>query len=797
MKYFKWFVMGWMLVVLGWATPSESESFAQTASMDEAHEIADALDLNGNGILDDNEIREAIRLWVTGSTVSGTGLNIDDILIRELVRMWVTGTPIQSQEEAFQTLDEKFADIAARLPGFGGMFMGDNDVLFVYMRDLNSATLQEIETAIAAEFSADRIPSGGIQILQADYGFTELKNWHDRHSEVTLKLPGVVFVDISESLNRLKIGISAMSFQTNVLNTLNQQGVPDEAVEFVEVAPFDISSGHSLQNRQRPLLGGIEISPNGGLCTLGWLAVLNGVAGFVTNSHCTATRGMVDGSMYFQMDSTDPADFIGTEEADPPQYTGNGCPSGRQCRLSDSAFIRLTPGNDPGVSLEASFGRIALPLNENGGMNVDTTIRITGETPNIVEGDIVHKVGRTTGHTSGEVIDTCVSSNSFQNGVDTGITMICQYRVEASSGPGDSGSPVFAIRPSALTNVGAVAELYGILWGGNGTEFAFSPIFNIEFELGPVRSYPLDSGDNSPPVVQIIKPANGGSVGFGSLAIETFEVTVVDFEDGSQCCTVKWTSDVDGEMGGGKTLEYAFSSGGPRTITATATDQDGVSASHSITVIAGANTKPTVEIDQPANFHSSQVGNPVVFEGTSFDPNEPFQTLACNKLTWTSNVPGDPFPVTGCDIAVTFNTPGERKIKLTGVDSQGESDTDEITIFIIVPGPNAPPQVTILSPNDNTLLNANQVAQLRASANDPDDKNPIAYKWSVEVFGNKTEIVSGTMNDGQQITTPWTPSSHVPGNCGTQNAVLIFEATDADGMSNSKSVNIQVLFGAC
>ena len=49
---------------------------------------------------------------------------------------------------------------------------------------------------------------------------------------------------------------------------------------------------------------------------------------------------------------------------------------------------------------------------------------------------------------------------------------------------GDSGSPVFRI------NHNGQVTLLGNLWGGNssGTQFVYSPIANIERELGPLTT---------------------------------------------------------------------------------------------------------------------------------------------------------------------------------------------------------------------------------------------------------------------------------------------------------------------
>jgi len=52
-------------------------------------------------------------------------------------------------------------------------------------------------------------------------------------------------------------------------------------------------------------------------------------------------------------------------------------------------------------------------------------------------------------------------------------------------GAGDSGSDVFG------QTGGSSVRLLGILWGGNsqGTQFVYSPIGNVEQELGPLTTF--------------------------------------------------------------------------------------------------------------------------------------------------------------------------------------------------------------------------------------------------------------------------------------------------------------------
>lgn len=56
--------------------------------------IAQALDVNNNERLDDDEILTAIQLWISGVIVPGTDQTISDSIILELIQLWISGGSI-------------------------------------------------------------------------------------------------------------------------------------------------------------------------------------------------------------------------------------------------------------------------------------------------------------------------------------------------------------------------------------------------------------------------------------------------------------------------------------------------------------------------------------------------------------------------------------------------------------------------------------------------------------------------------------------------------------------------------
>ena len=125
------------------------------------------------------------------------------------------------------------------------------------------------------------------------------------------------------------------------------------------------------------------------------------------------------------------------------------------------------------------YQRRATSEPNNGSIEITRRFRITAEGGAVV-GATLNKIGRTTGWTQGNVRYTCV--NTFVSGTNT--VQLCQTWVDAGVGGGDSGSNVFV-------QTGGGVTLVGILWGGNssGTTFVYSPIANIEQELGALTTH--------------------------------------------------------------------------------------------------------------------------------------------------------------------------------------------------------------------------------------------------------------------------------------------------------------------
>lgn len=372
-----------------------------------------------------------------------------------------------AQSDGPNTLDREMLRWNEQIPGFGGGFHDELERPNVYLLDpANDAAAREA-------FGPD------VQVLQGQYEFAQLAAWKSELVRV-LSLPGIVFLDIDEQRNRIAAGldVTAEDWPANrerLEIELDESGVPREAV-FVEETEPVVPLALLSDGFEHPP-GGVQISYNGTRCTLGFNVQLAGAAGFVTASHCSRQSGVTEGTVYGQPDDTRP---IGFESFDPPYFnstTDPACPWGHLCRYSDSLFARYDP------SSSGQFGYVARTRFRDRlrGSREIVEPPFYMSTPGLPwVGNVVNKVGRSTGWTYGRITHGCADFNLTGA---AGVTFLCQNRVQAGAVSGDSGAPVFLWKENRFFSLSKPA---GIVWGGNKASFIYSVTDFLDFELGPL-----------------------------------------------------------------------------------------------------------------------------------------------------------------------------------------------------------------------------------------------------------------------------------------------------------------------
>ena len=270
---------------------------------------------------------------------------------------------------------------------------------------------------------------------------------------------------------------------------------------------------------------------------------------------------------------------------------------------------------------------------------------------------------------------------------------------------------------------------------------------------------------------------------YGGFNTTTLKATVDSV--GPCQCTIEWSSDKDGAMGTGASIDYVYPSVGERTITVNVKDANtGATATDQVKVEA-TNERPSARITKPTADAHVYSGQPFKLEGHADDPNQP-GGLPCDALWWSS--PGKP-DMAGCSPTMTlYGDNATTWVTLKATDAHGAWTSYTVTLHVDKPPAQSPPLVTILSPSEAEQLEPNDVVTLQGTASDP-DAGPLTGTWSVKV-GSTTKVI------GQGNTLQWKPSNHVPQRCGNVDATLIFSATDSDGTS-SDQVGVKVHYPVC
>jgi hypothetical protein len=390
----------------------------------------------------------------------------------------------RSQARFLRGVDREFAEIARTVPGFGGLSRASDGSAVLLLTDPSQAAAAK--QAVAARSRRLRgIDLSRVQVRGAKFDYVRLTDWRARLRE-ELDVPGLVYLDIDESNNQLRVGVRAGTSHAVVESAITNLDVPADAVTIADAEPVRFSG--TLRDRMRATVSGLQIAfttpdiPAGSffICTLGFNArqATSSNTYLVSASHCSGTQGGVQHTQMFQP-TPGPDNLVAVEHLDPDLFV-DGCYPHRRCRFSDAALSRYLPGVDANVGLLArpTFrGLTAGPLVID---DVNPLLTVIDKQPFSVMGQTLDKLGRTTGWTVGTVAATCV--DVFVT--DTDVTLLCQDAMLSGVGGGDSGSPIFESQVPFTSDV----TLYGILWGSANTSFGplvfFSPLENIESELG-------------------------------------------------------------------------------------------------------------------------------------------------------------------------------------------------------------------------------------------------------------------------------------------------------------------------
>lgn len=296
----------------------------------------------------------------------------------------------------------------------------------------------------------------------------------------------------------------------------------------------------------------------------------------------------------------------------------------------------------------------------------------------------------------------------------------------------------------------------------------------------------LGAGSTGAPTVQLIAPAGDITLPYGTNRV--FEATASDAEDGANCCTLRWTSDVDGTMSVARNFFYAFDSPGVRTVSVVATDSSATSSPPRTFRVDAVNDPPAVSVTRPAEGEGLRPRE-YVFNATISDGNEP--QIDCARLTWAVGPAGDGTQ-TGCRPRFSLRgLSGAVPVTITGTDELGLQTVVTRNLTVTPIPPNSPPDIEIIDPLVGASYSSGATIMLRAEAElEEGEVSPVTGRWTYTTPRGTSEITTVTTSStGTTTTSTGQFSCGNPNDFSTEQQTVTFAATDDDG-TDQRSVVI-------
>lgn len=136
-------------------------------------------------------------------------------------------------------IEDLFIQIAQRVPGFGGFWLGDGGAVIASVTNPSLADTVIAETSVFfTQERRDRLGlTGEIRVVQADYGFSDLAAWSTALTPI-LWWKSVNTLAVWVSRNRIEIGVTDPDKDKSEVEVWAEaHGIPVGALSIVKLQP--------------------------------------------------------------------------------------------------------------------------------------------------------------------------------------------------------------------------------------------------------------------------------------------------------------------------------------------------------------------------------------------------------------------------------------------------------------------------------------------------------------------------------------------------------------------------------
>ncbi|MFM2163001.1 MAG: hypothetical protein RLZZ383_2513, partial [Pseudomonadota bacterium] len=290
---------------------------------------------------------------------------------------------------------------------------------------------------------------------------------------------------------------------------------------------------------------------------------------------------------------------------------------------------------------------------------------------------------------------------------------------------------------------------------------------------------------NAAPTARITAPT--ASAVLYSDKLVTLDAAGADAETASDALVATWTSSLDDGLttpapdSEGRVLGAVTLSEGEHFLTFTVTDENGKSATDSVTVEVGPpNTPPSCGITAPADGSASELGSLVVLRGTVSDVDVPASLVS---VAWSSDKDGPlgaSTPSTAGDVAFSTSslTAGTHTLTLTATDEVG----GVCTAFILYTVGTAP-TLALISPTDATVVRLGSPLAFEAQVADAESSaTSLALAWTSSLQGSLSSQGADSSGRSRFTRTDLSAGVHT----------LTVRATDPDGLYVEQQATFRV-----